>query len=55
MAATFMNAHNSLTLHLEFMIVQLAAIACHVSMATTKTTARETIQELIIVVSEFAE
>ena len=40
-------------------LFQLAAMACHVTIATTETTVREehlkTIQELILLASEFPE
>ena len=42
------NMHSSLPLHVEFMMVQLAAAARSVSVATTETTARETIHELVL-------
>ena len=57
-AAALINVHNSLLLYSEFMMVQLFQLtttARHVTMATTETTARETIQEQISLVTEFPE
>ena len=57
-AASLINVHNSLLLYSEFMMVQLFQLTTttrHVSMTTTETTARETIQEQILLVTEFPE
>lgn len=49
--AALVNMHSYLLLHSDFMMVQLfqlAAVACCVTVATTEITAKETIQELIL-------